>query len=117
MQMRMLVTGVWLYEVTGSGLQLGLLGLIQLAVQLPATLYGGTLADQIDRKKLMAYSQGATFILLAVMAVLVALGDLRPWHIYVVTAILGVAMVLGNPARSALTANVVPRSHLLHAVT
>ena len=47
MQMRILVTGVWLYGATGSGLQLGLLGLIQLAVQLPATLYGGTLADQI----------------------------------------------------------------------
>ncbi|MCH8308896.1 MAG: hypothetical protein IIB17_00190, partial [Chloroflexi bacterium] len=35
MQLRLLVAGVWLYEQTGSGLQLGLLGIVQLAVQLP----------------------------------------------------------------------------------
>ena len=46
MQMRLLVAGVWLYEETGSGLQLGLLGVVQLAVQLPGILFGGALADQ-----------------------------------------------------------------------
>ena len=50
MQLRMLVTGIWLYNETQSGLQLGLLGVFQLGVQLPAILYGGTLADQVDRK-------------------------------------------------------------------
>ena len=117
MQMRLLVTTVWLYEATGSGLQLGLLGLVQLSVQIPAILYGGTLADQIDRKKLLAGSQAVSFVFLSVMAALVAMDSLVPWHIYLVTAVLGVASVLGNPARSALTANIVPRTHLLHAVT
>ena len=59
MQLRMLATGVWLYETTGSGVQLGLLGLVQLAVQLPAILYGGTLADEVDRKKLMSFTQAS----------------------------------------------------------
>ena len=36
---------------------------------------------------------------------------------YAVTAILGVTSVLGGPARSAITANIVPRTHLMHAVT
>ena len=116
MQMRMLVSGVWLYEVTGSGLQLGLLGVVQLVMQLPAILYGGALADQIDRKKLMAYTQAVSLALIGVMTVLAAADNLRPWHIYVVTAILSVASTLGSPSRSALTANVVPRSHLMHAV-
>ena len=117
MQLRMLVSGVWLYEETGSGLQLGLLGVVQLAVQLPAILYGGTLADQIDRKKLMAYTQAVSFVFISIMVGLIATDNLRPWHIYAVTAILGVASVLGSPARSALTANVVPKTHLMHAVT
>ncbi len=116
MQMRMLVSGVWLYEVTGSGLQLGLLGVVQLVMQLPAILYGGALADQIDRKKLMAYTQAVSLALIGVMTVLAAADNLRPWHIYAVTAILSVASTLGSPSRSALTANVVPRSHLMHAV-
>ncbi|MXY46114.1 MAG: MFS transporter [Chloroflexi bacterium] len=116
MQMRTLVSAVWLYEATGSGLQLGLLGGVQLLVQLPAILYGGALADQIDRKKLMAYTQLASVVLIGVMTVLAATDSLRPWHIYLVTAILSVSSTLGNPSRSALTANVVPRSHLMHAV-
>ena len=117
MQMRLLVTGVWLYDVTGSGLQLGLLGAVQLAVQLPAILYGGVLADQMDRKKLIAITQSFSFIFIALMTVLAMFDWLAPWHVYAVTAILGVTSILGGPARSAITANVVPRSRLLHAVT
>ena len=116
MQMRTLVSAVWLYDATGSGLQLGLLGGVQLLVQLPAILYGGALADQIDRKKLMAYTQLVSVVLIGVMTALAATDSLRPWHIYAVTAILSVSSTLGNPSRSALTANVVPRSHLMHAV-
>lgn len=117
MQLRMLATVVWLYQETGSGLQLGLLGLIQLSVQLPANIYGGTLADQLDRKKLISFAQSFSFVLVSIMAVMVATDALRPWHVYLVTAILGVTAVVGGPARSALTANVVPRTHLMHAVT
>lgn len=117
MQMRMLATGVWLYDVTGSGLQLGLLGVVQLAVQLPAILYGGALADRWDRKKLIAVAQSFSFVFMALVAVLGATDRLEPWHIYAVTAILGISSVLGGPARSAITANIVPRSHLMHAVT
>ena len=117
MQMRMLATGVWLYDATGSGIQLGLLGVVQLAVQLPAILFGGALADRWDRKKLIAAAQSFSFLFLGIVAILAAIDGLEPWHIYAVTAILGVSSVLGGPARSAITANIVPRSHLMHAVT
>ena len=116
MQMRTLISIVWLYDVTGSGLQLGLLGVVQLVMQLPAILYGGALADQIDRKKLMAYAQLVSLVLIAAMTALAATDSLKPWHIYAVTAVLSVASTLGSPSRSALTANVVPRTHLMHAV-
>ncbi len=116
MQMRMLVTGVWLYDETNSGLQLGLLGVVQLAVQLPAILFGGALADQWDRKKLIAAAQSFSFVFLALITVLDAADTLEPWHLYAVTAILGITSVIGGPARSAITANIVPRSHLMHAV-
>lgn len=116
MQLRILASGVWLYEETGSGLQLGLLGLVQLAVQLPAILYGGALADQWDRKKLIAAAQSFSFIFMALTTALAAADALAAWHIYAVTAVLGVTSVLGGPARSAITANIVPRTHLMHAV-
>ena len=54
-QLRILVTSVWLYEETGSAVQLGLIGGVQLIMQIPAILYGGSLADKLDRKKLIEY--------------------------------------------------------------
>ena len=114
--MRLLATSVWLYQETGSGVQLGLLGLIQLVVQFPAILYGGTLADRVDRKKLIAYTQLFSFAMLAALTVLVATDSLVPWLIYVVTAVLGVTSILGSPSRAALTPTIVPRSHLIHAI-
>lgn len=115
-QLRLLVTAVWLFEATGSAAQLGLIGAIQLVVQIPALLFGGALADRIDRKLLMAATQAVTFGVVAMLAVLASSGELEPWHVYLATAITSVTTVLGQPARSALTAVVVPRNYLMHAV-
>ncbi|MDP6455501.1 MAG: MFS transporter [SAR202 cluster bacterium] len=117
MEMRLLATTVWLYQETGSGAQLGALGIIQLIVQFPAILYGGALADRLDRKRLIAFTQVSSLVLLTALALLSASDALRPWHIYGVTAVLSVTSILGSPARAALTSNVVPRTHLMHAVT
>ena len=68
MNLRVLATAIWLYEETGSGVTLAGLGLIELAMRIPANLYGGALADEVDRKKLMAFTQMASFLLIASMA-------------------------------------------------
>ena len=116
MALRVTVTGVWLYEETSSGWVLAWLGILELVMRIPANLYGGALADEIDRKKLMAATQAASFLLIGLMAVLEGFGTLQIWHVYLITAVLASTSVLGGPARSALTARVVPRSHLMHAV-
>lgn len=117
MQIRLIGFGVWLYAETGSGIQLGILGLIQLAVQMPATLFGGAFADQMDRRKLISLTQSFSFIFIGISVFLLMTDDLRSWHIYSIVGILGLTSTLGGPARSAITANVVPPSHLMHAVT
>ena len=60
-QLRLLVTAVWLFDETGSAAQLGIVGGVQLIVQVPALLYGGTMADRVDRKRLIAAMQAITF--------------------------------------------------------
>ena len=93
------------------------MGLIQLAVQMPATLFGGAFADQMDRRKLISLTQSFSFIFIGISVFLLMTDDLRAWHIYSIVGILGLTSTLGGPARSAITANVVPPSHLMHAVT
>lgn len=114
--LRLLAAGVWLYEETGSAAQLGLLGGVQLVVQIPALLFGGTLADRLDRKWLVIGTQAVGLVFVSAMALLAATDQLAPWHVYVATAVLAVTGVFGNPARSALIAVVVPVEHLGAAV-
>ena len=116
-QLRTLVTAVWIFEATGSAVQLGLIGAVQLVVQIPALLFGGTFADHADRKRLMAGTEAVSATLIGAAALLAVAGRLEPWHVYIVIAVTSVSGVFGSPARSALTHTVVPRSHLMHAVT
>lgn len=116
-QLAVLVTAVWLFEETGSAARLALLGAVQLFVQIVALVWGGTLADQLDRKRLLAGTQAVTLLVLCALAILAVADALAPWHIYAATGVLGVTTVLAQPARGALTANVVPRTHLMHAVS
>ena len=62
--LRILVTGQWLFEETGSAAQVGLVGGVQLVVQVPALLYGGALADRLNRKQLIARVPSSEFRLL-----------------------------------------------------
>ncbi len=116
-QLIMLVPYIWLFETTHSAAKLGLVGGVQLVVQIPGLLWGGTLADTMDRKKLMAWTQAQTAAIMGVLALLAVTGNLVPWHIYAATALLSVTSVIGQPARAAITARVVPRTHLMHAIT
>ena len=116
MTLRTLISAQWLYEETGSAAQLGLLGAVQL-LQVPVALYGGTLADSVDRKKLMAATQGVAGGMLLALTLLAATDRLAPWHIFAVTGISGVVNLLGGSARPAMLPRVVPRRLLINAVT
>jgi MFS family permease len=116
MQLRLLGSGQWLYDETGSAATLGYLGVIQL-IQLPVALFGGVLADAMDRKKLMVMTQGVALLTTGGLALISWQGELAPWHIYAVTGVTGIVNMLGNSARPAMVARVVPKSHIQAAVT
>lgn len=116
MTLRLLISAQWLYEETGSEIQLGLLGAVQL-IQLPVALYGGTLADTIDRKKLMAVTQGISFVMLIALTLLAYGNWLVPWHIFVVTGAASIVNLLGGSARPAMLPRTVPRNLIVNAVT
>ena len=115
-QLRIITTGFILYEITGSGLSLGMLGIIQLFFQLPSILFGGVMADFLKRTTLITVTQIIGSIVIFFLAMLAFRDSLVAWHIYLATAILSVNSTIGGPARSALTANLVPRNQLIHAV-
>ena len=116
MNLRVIVTGIWLYEETGSGFTLAWLGILEFVMRIPANLYGGALADQIDRKKIIIFCQLASFVVMTILTLLLFVEKQEIWHVYSATALLSATSVMSHPSRSALTANVVPKTHLVHAV-
>lgn len=115
--MRILVTAQWLFEATGSPAQLGLIGAVQLVVQIPALLWGGALADYMNRKRLVAVAHAVTLAVLLAMGFLSAGGLLSVWQVYVAIGITGATQVISQPAAAALVPAVVPRRHVMLAIT
>jgi hypothetical protein len=104
-----------LLEETGSAAVVGLIGVVQLVVQIPALLWAGALADRVDRKRLMLLAHGTTALTLGGLALLNAQGALTATGVFVGIAITAASGMLASPARSALVPAVVPSRQLLAA--
>ena len=113
--MRLLGSSQWLYDESGSAVPLGILGAIQL-VQMPVSLYGGVLADVIDRKRLLAITQSVSFLSLLLLTIAAISDDLTPWMIYLATGATGISSMMGYSARPAMMPRVLPRTHITNGV-
>ena len=63
-----------IYELTNSPLQLGLIGLARAVPQMFILLFGGLLADALNRRKLMMVTQGSLFCVSGSLALLTLAG-------------------------------------------
>ena len=113
--LQQIIIGWLTYDVTGSALWTSLaLGLEALPVLLVGPL-GGLLVDRFNRKKLLAAIYGYQAVLSTIFAIIVLTGNLQVWHIFVYVSFMGVALVISDPARMSLIANIVPKENLVNA--
>ncbi len=108
--LQMLVVGIgWhVYDLTRDPFALGMVGLCQFLPSLLLVLHAGQLADQVDRRKLLA---GAFLLATGCAAALWGLAGFdnhQIWPIYLVAAFLGMVRIIGAPAAQALLPNLVP---------
>ena len=105
------------YELTGSELQLGVLGLTQFAPTLLFSLVGGAFADAHDRVRIVRWAQCATLLSSAVVCVATATGQIELWILYSAVVSASVAFAFENPAASAVLPSLVPLEAFPQAVT
>lgn len=100
------------YVLTHSSLAVGLLGIFQAAPIVLAGLYGGALADRLDRRRLQLV--GKTFVALGSLALALGAVGLRApvGYVYAVVVVTSAATTLDQAARAATVPRLVPR-HLL----
>lgn len=110
--MTALAISLQVYELTRSSFSVGLVGLFTLVPLVVFGLYGGAIADTVDRRKLGLYSSlGAAGLSVALTAA--ALLDYhRVWFLYAVVALQAVCAALAGPARSAMIPRLLPAEQL-----
>ena len=107
----------WLvYRLTGSSVLLGMVG---FAGQIPVFLFsppGGIVADRYSRHKVVIATQAASMLLAFALAGLTLTGAVQVWHVFVLSALLGVVNSFDIPARQAFLMDMVGREDLINAI-
>ena len=105
-----------IYELTDSPLQIGLIGLARAVPQIGILLFGGLLADAMNRRRLMMLTQASLFGVSGALALLTLAGSATPSRLYVAAMFLALFSSLEAPSRQAIVSNLVPREDLSRAL-
>jgi len=105
-----------IYDLTNSPLQIGMIGLVRAVPQMFILLFGGLLADAMNRRKLMMVTQGSLFFVSGSLALMTLGGHVTPLKLYGFTVFLALFSSLEVPSRQAIVTNLVPAEDLSRAL-
>src|SRR4051812_36088363 len=92
-----------------------MVSLVQAAAAVPvfaAVLPAGALADMVDRRRLLLFTQGWMIAAAAGLGILTLLHAVNPWVLLSFTFLMGLGAVMNDPAWQAITPDVVsPGQH------
>lgn len=118
-------TGKWI-QIVGSGWLMAsltssplMVSLVQTASALPVFLVilpAGALADIVDRRRLLLFTQTWMVIAAAALGVLTLMGLTTPWLLLLFTFVLGLGYVMNDPPWQAITPEIVSHRNFAQAV-
>ncbi|PSJ27109.1 MFS transporter [Streptosporangium nondiastaticum] len=104
-----------LKELTGSTLAVGAVGAVELVPMIVFGLYGGALADAVDRRKLILWCELGLSVLVGVLAVNAMLPSPMVWPLYVIAGLVSTLASLQRPALHAMVPRVGAHDQLMAA--
>jgi MFS family permease len=104
-----------LYQQTHSTLQVGLLSLCELFPLLTLTIAGGALADAVDRRRLLLYTESLLALVAGGFALNASLAHPRVWAIYVLVTLAMSIFSLGAAGMNSVIPRLVERHELTAA--
>ncbi|MCX3058676.1 MFS transporter [Streptomyces sp. GXMU-J5] len=110
--MTALAVSLQVYDITRSSFAVGLVGLFSLVPLVLFGLYGGAIADTVDRRRLGLYSALGLCGLSVALATAALCGYHRVWLLYGVVSLQAVCGGLNAPARTAMIPRLIPPEHL-----
>lgn len=115
-QLLVLGKGWLVFSLSGSPLMLGLLGAAGAVPQILVSLFGGVLADRLDKRKVLMMTSLVTASLLLVLAVLDFTGVVAVWHVIVLAMLIGLTSGFDWPSRQAFFPSLIDREQMMSAV-
>ena len=96
-----------------------LLGSVTAATMAPVMIFsvwGGVVADTVNRLRLLRFTRLLFAVAGFVTAVLIATDTIEAWHLLAISAVTGVMLAFDIPTRGAMVASLVPREQLPSAI-
>jgi MFS family permease len=123
MNMQMMTRSFLIYELTDSALILGAMSLFHAVPMVLLSLFGGVIADRMQKKYVMLYGQAASAVVSAAVGFTLLTGYLsaeNPWSWWVLGAssfFQGIIMALMMPSRQAILPEIVEGEDLMNAIS
>jgi MFS family permease len=112
-----LVARSWLaFDLSGSAFLLGVVAMARGIPQVVLSPLAGVAADRFDRRNLLLASQSVLLVLALINAVLVQMGVIQIWHLFVIGLLQGIAFPFTMPTRSAFMSVLVGKRHMANAL-
>ena len=122
MNMQFMSKSLLIYRITGSATLLGLLSLANALPMLFLSLFGGVIADRVQKKYVLLVGLGSSALVSLVIAISLSVGYLSSdhsgsWWVLIATSFLqGVIMGLMFPSRQAIIPEIVREEQVMNAV-
>jgi MFS family permease len=107
-QMTAVAVPLQVYEITHSSLAVGLLGFASLVPLVVFGLIGGSIADSMDRRRLMRTTSLGLALISGLLFAQAVLGLRQVWLLYVLIAVQAALFAIDSPARSAVIPRLIP---------
>lgn len=117
MQVQMIVRGYLTYEITSSPFILGLVNAGFAIPMLSLALFGGAVADRMERKRVIQIGQCMAVVLALFVGISIVTNTVTWVHLLFVSMVQGAQFSFLMPARQALVPQLVGRENLTNAMS
>lgn len=107
-QLTVVTVPAQIYSMTGSSAYVGLTGIFGLVPLVVFGLYGGSLADHFDRRRILTVTTWGLIITSALFFVQAALGNTNVWLLLAIFSLQQAFFAVNQPTRSAVYPRILP---------
>jgi MFS family permease len=101
-QLLIIGQGVLVFDLSGSEFLLGLAGAVTGIATIIVTLFGGVVADRVNKRMLLAATSLLVAGLLFLLATLDVMEVVRVWHVIAIASAIGIVVGFDSPARQSI---------------